>query len=619
MTPRRPTSWILAFCAPLLAGSTAWAIPPSLRPEIEKDLAQLTPPGPGLERAQLRGIPWCGGVRERDPDWGSYVANDLEQYRTSRHAEGRLMRLARAVCSEPEEPLAQRIATEVLQLWINETGMAAREAVESLALRADKDGFQAERTALCDAIKPRGNDAYEERHALAAARFQLFGCWNDDPLWMQAAEVEHLGPFIDRGSAARDDLAHLAWVLHRQYKDLEEGVGYALAGYAIDQFDFHAVSAGAAIHQLDAAPFRGSRYARVMVLESLGRAQLMTARIEALVAKRASDPEWKEMLITAPDRGAAAWNAAAERDKAALARSDEFDRKLREGGDTHGCQAALRADFLAIVKPLKRDDLPTLEAALSDHPLAGLLASRFARCLMVDGDPYAKFVGQVLLQEVTSAIRVIPGPRTAAYYAVLDARAGDRDRSRDDEAQESRSTSRRNRGTRALGFRDAPAGAMTRMAEVFQSDERRYDANTGDFSEGVIRSVGKGKAGVHVVFAKKKELSRDQVCRETNKIDSQDPRTGKITYRQVCHYTAAKSVEVGPEPVDVPVELAGALKPGRFARFSGIPLNGTLRLSSSTPKLPLEVYGQVQKTKNDFGDEHASGKHLVALYGFVLE
>jgi len=375
MTPRRPTSWLLAFCA-LLVGSTAWALPPGYREGIEHDIGPPTPPAQGRERAQLRGIPWCGGVRERDKDWGGLVIDDLQQYRQNRHSQFRLFHLARAVCSEPEEPLAQRIATEVLQLWINETGMTARDAVDSLALHADKDTFQAERTALCDAIQPKGDDTRKERNALAAARFLLLGCKREDPLWMFPDEVEHLGPFIDRGSAARDDLAHLAWVLHRQFKDLEEGVDDALIGYAIDQFDFHAVSADAVLHQLDAAPLRGSRYARVMVLESLGHAQVMTAKIEALVAKRASDPEWKEMLITAPDRGSAAWNAAAERDKAALARSDEFDRKLREGGDIHGCQAALRPDFLAMWKKFKHEDIPTLEAAMSDHPLAGLLAKR---------------------------------------------------------------------------------------------------------------------------------------------------------------------------------------------------------------------------------------------------
>lgn len=620
MTPR-PTSWILVFCPLLVVGSTAWALPPSLRPDIEKELGHPTSPGPGLERAQLRGIPWCGSVRERDPDWGGLVADDLHQYRNNRHHESRLFHLARAVCSEPEEPLAQRIATEVLQLWINETGMAARDAIESLALRADKDGFQAERTALCDAIKPKGDDIRKERTALATARYKLLGCWHDDPLWMQADEVEHLGPFIDRGSAARDDLAHLAWVLHRQHKDLEEGVDDALIGYAIDQFDFHAVSADAALRQLDAAPFRGSRYARVMVLESLGRAQLVTAKIEARVARRASDPEWKEMLITAPDRGAAAWNAAAARDKAALARSDEFDRKLREGGDTHGCQAALRPDFLAMWKAFKHEDLPTLEAAMSDHPLAGLLARRFARCLMVDGDPYAQFVGSVLLQEVIFHVRVIPGPRTAAYYAVLDAKAAHRDDSGDDEdgGSRSRRPSRSNRAPRPLGFPDSSSGVITRLTEVFQyeDDRQQYRANDGDFVEGQIKSVGKIKGGVHVVFVKKKQMARDQLCRETNKIDSTDPRTGKHTYRKDCHWGPQRMVELGPDPVDVPVELAGALQPGRYARFSGISIDGHLRLSSSTPKLPLEVYRGVQKDKDDDGRE--TGKHLVALYGFLLE
>jgi hypothetical protein len=627
MTPRRSTSWILAFCGLLVAGSTAFALPPGWREQIEHEMGPPTPPAPGRERAQLRGIPWCGGVRERDKDWAGLVIDDLQQYRQNRHSQFRLFHLARAVCSEPEEPLAQRIATEVLQLWINETGMAARDAVESLALRADKDGFQAERTALCDAIKPKTDDdrrdRHKERNALAAARYKLFGCWHDDPLWMQVDEVEHLGAYIDRGSAARDDLAHLAWVLHRQHKELEEGRDDALVGYAVDQFDFHAVSADAAIHQLDAAPFRGSRYARVMVLESLGHAQVMTARIEALVAKRASDPEWKEMLITAPDRGSAAWNAAAERDKAALARSDEFDRKLREGGDTHGCQAALRPDFLAMLKTLKHEDILTLETAMSDHPLAGLLAIRFARCLIVDGDPYGEFVGAVLMEELTRDVRVIPGPRTAAYYAVLDARAGHRDHDRRDghdghDGEEGPTPGwRTHRAPRPIGFIDSSSGVITVLTEVFQYEEGDRSAVTNDFVHGVIKSVGKIQGGVHVVFVKKKELRRDRLCRETNKIDATDPRTGKHTYRQECHYGPSHMVELGPDPVDVPVELAAGLQPGRFATFSGISVNGRMHLSSTAPKMPLEIYRGVQIDKAH--DDRELGKHLIARYGFVLE
>jgi hypothetical protein len=69
--------------------------------------------------------------------------------------------------------------------------------------------------------------------------------------------------------------------------------------------------------------------------------------------------------------------------------------------------------------------------------------------------------------------------------------------------------------------------------------------------------------------------------------------------------------------VDVPVELAGGLQPGRYARFSGIPSNDGLHLSSKTPKMPLEIYRQVEKGKDEY--EPDTGKHLLALFTFLLE
>lgn len=89
-------------------------------------------------------------------------------------------------------------------------------------------------------------------------------------------------------------------MLSRQWKELADGEPDAILGYAVDQFDFHQVSADAALRELDAAPCRGNRYARVILLESLASARLTTARIEAIVARRARDPAWKELLITAP-------------------------------------------------------------------------------------------------------------------------------------------------------------------------------------------------------------------------------------------------------------------------------------------------------------------------------
>ena len=80
MTPR-PTSWILALCTLLAAGSPARAMPPATRAEIEQAIGPPTPPGSGLERAQVRGIPWCGGVREHEREWWAPV-NNLHRYRT---------------------------------------------------------------------------------------------------------------------------------------------------------------------------------------------------------------------------------------------------------------------------------------------------------------------------------------------------------------------------------------------------------------------------------------------------------------------------------------------------------------------------------------------------------
>jgi hypothetical protein len=165
---------------------------------------------------------------------------------------------------------------------------------------------------------------------------------------------------------------------------------------------------------------------------------------------------------------------------------------------------------------------------------------------------------------------------------------------------------------------------MTRpLHDVLPLEYQGGTTSSGDYDAGVIKSVSKGKAGVHVVFVKKKKMAQGEVCRETNKVDRKDPRTGKVYYRKECHWTEPKLVEEGPDPVDVPVDLAGALQPGRFATFGGIPVNGVMELSSATPRIPLQVYREALKDKDSDKDndseERERGKHLIALYGFVLE
>jgi hypothetical protein len=80
------------------------------------------------------------------------------------------------------------------------------------------------------------------------------------------------------------------------------------------------------------------------------------------------------------------------------------------------------------------------------------------------------------------------------------ARAADRD-------DEDEPRSRANRPPRPLGFLDSSSGVITRLTEVFQFEDDHHRASDGDFEQGVIKSVGKIKGGVHVVFVKKKTLA----------------------------------------------------------------------------------------------------------------
>jgi hypothetical protein len=576
----RPNRIVLVVLL-LLLTANAWA---DERAELDKVLQHPTAPGLGLDRAQVRALPWCGTIHEHQQDWASSVQTNLNSYHESSGLESRLFDSARLLCSAPTDPVALRAAVEIEQLWINETGLAEADALVSLALRADDNAFQAERTRVCEATEPKGSDPHAERTALAAARYSLLGCRLSNPLWMNFDDLEPLTPFVDRGSAERDAFAHLAWVLYRQRKEQEAGEPDAILGYAIDQFDFHAVAADAVLHQLDAAPYRGNRYAHVVVLESIAHAHMVTARLDALVAKRANDGTWKELLLTAPQRGAAAWAAAAGHDKDALAHSDDIDRKMREGGDFKGCQTALRADFLAIVKPLKHDDVHVLNASISDHLLAGLLLQRLSRCMALDGDADA---AALIHSNLIPRLRIVTGPRVAAYYATLDAisaQGSPKHAARQDVEE------------------DVPADPKLKYLPALEEyDGVRAGIDDNAQIRGGVAAVDKTAKGMRVTFAKVGTKVMSQSCTETNKIDRID-HDGRITYRQVCHDTGMVTRNDTPDPVVVPAKYASGLHGGGYATFDSLAGGSPL-----SPQLPLAVY------------KDRAGKHLVAFYGFPLE
>lgn len=105
---------------------------------------------------------------------------------------------------------------------------------------------------------------------------------------------------------------------HEEFNDTN--ANHMIVSYGTDAYDFRALSPAAALKVLEAAPYAGNLYARV-IKESIGRARIGIAAFEEHVRKRIQDPEWKELLVHAPRRAIEAYTASAARAKAEIARA----------------------------------------------------------------------------------------------------------------------------------------------------------------------------------------------------------------------------------------------------------------------------------------------------------
>jgi hypothetical protein len=600
-----PTMRLITVIVLALTSTAAWADDDGTA-ELEKTLVHPAP-GPGLEKARTGAPSWCASAKAGPSDWAFDVATGIQNYRQFDHdrhhdtgGESSLLHAAALVCGA-NHPAAQHAATEIEQLWINETGLAEADAVTSLAARIDKAKIEAARDKLCGEmpeaegnVDDKGNK--REKRILAFAHRQLMGCGNSDPLWIQKQSIDYIQAYVDRGSVERDPLARLAWLLNEQFGllDVDDTPDRTLIAYAVDQFDLHAQFADAVLRELDAAPYHGDRYARLILLESLARLKLRSAQIEIAVAKVTRDPSWKEMLVTVPQRGYAAWLAAADKQKDVLARSDAFDRKTRESGDIHGCEAPLRADFLAILKKHKHDDVETLRAELSDDLMAGLVLQRLVTCMMDDGNAG---VGEVV-GRLSDAIRLVSGPRSAAYFATVDALAAQK-----------------------RGQRPFDPGRIPR----FDDDSRRDREDSLNFAAlDMIAIAGADKKadGVHVTFVQNKSRVMSQECADSNKIDRILP-DGKVQYRRVCHDAGMITVDQTPWPRTVPTSVAGGVRGGRVGVFTSIDQGGGRfedgaeeRHGHKRRKEP-ETDAKIEMPLVIYSDKTL--KHLVAFFGFSLE
>ncbi|MEO7734617.1 MAG: hypothetical protein ABIY55_26915 [Kofleriaceae bacterium] len=555
-----------------LAG-TAWGTPAdeeNARSALKRLAVAMrgVAPDPGRDTAPVRPAPWCKGVVRGIASSPLAVSAAFERWTTDGFLS--LIKAARYSCDYTNEPAGQVASTMIEQTWINLTGLSEADAIESISARVRERSWEADHKKLCDALTVSDEVRGEDRAFMATRRI-LFGC-PGHAQWGEREELpSDLIAFIDQSDVPADELVRLSRILDRVSEPLNStNVDHQVVRYAIDAPDFRELAAFT-LNLLDAPPYAGNRYARVIAQESLGRARLGIATLEAEVKKRVSDADWKELLISAPQRGIEAYRAAAQAAAAPIARSNAFEHKAFGGSKraVAGCLPELRKDFVEVYQKLPHASASQARESLSD-PIASLLFGRLLVCMGLDGDVE---VASEIYQRVAPDVRRARGVRTAAYYATLEALGKIRaDRER---------------------FPLAPSDLAPVIGHLDVLHALRPNKRTSfDYEgSGIVKAVHKIAAGLHVTFVTSKHQEMSRSCTATNRI-VQIRSDGSIQYYQNCRDTGLVTVNNTPEEITIPALLADHIVAGCAIEFG---VTGGHKLERIA--VPRVVYADKAKKK----------------------
>lgn len=528
-----------------------------------KDVA----PAPGVARAAAHAPAWCKAVK---PESGYSVGGFIQAIENTKDP----LRAAKIACSFPgNEKAVQRASAAIEQTWMNESGLDDAGAAISIAIRLDEDAYDGGKKRLCASLVENA-EAVGEEALYTKTRRHLFGCDAERPAWRddQPAWHDELPGYLDQSATPADALVRLGYVLNRvkpAFEDPKFGNAQKyLSAYGVDSYDFRVLSDDEVKKTLDGAPFKDNVYAKTVVLESLGRARMGIAILDARVAALAKDPDWKEILIDAPKRGAAAFAAAAKPYETEIQRSNAFELAAASGSKKRvaGCDATLRADFMTVYTKLPHHNPEEATASLSD-PIASLLFQRLVECLDLAGNPAAATeLGYLRDRDV----RYSRGPRTAAYYAQIEALA------------------------KILADRPRFPFSLDRMAFDFMPVGTRgaHGGRASEGSKGIVKTATKKDGAVHVVFPTTKAQVMSRSCVDTGRL-LQIRDDGSLQWEQRCHDAGWVTIDVTPAPMDVPVGYDAGVRAGSYVELAS---NG----------FPKAVYTDKSKAK------------LVNFYGFAL-
>ena len=262
----------------------------------------------------------------------------------------------------------------------------------------------------------------EDDALVMEARRALFYCGS------KADAKEELRTYLDTATGTLDPLAMLAWGKSESHEMVHVSEDYRknrLVQWIVNQIDFPLIDVNAA-YQVADKDYKGNRYVRVAIAEAAGELKMNRALIDGWLKSTTKDADWKALLIDGPQKGIAAWNAAAGKYKDALQRSNEFEHAALgpRRKAMAGCEPAMRKDVQALLHSLKHDTEDQLKQELGDSEVGGLLLLRYTVCMAADGDAMA---AREINAHALEKVRMVRGPREAAVYAATDELAKIRD------------------------------------------------------------------------------------------------------------------------------------------------------------------------------------------------
>jgi hypothetical protein len=569
--------------------------PHPVSPEDEKRFAfaeselTVTKPDPGVDEAKVTGKPaWCDAAKLTERwDTGRIERSVNEQYGIKGTIEGALH-----VCQRTD-PTWIKEAGYILQKWMNYTHLSQAEAEKSLRARIQTDKWEAERDALCKALEPDPEAAGPDKDFPTAKR-SLFGCGDAQVMWIERHKTydPDIGFYLDLQAKPESELLRIYWLYRFTDSPFEKELpaknaddNRRLLYYAVAQDDAAHIDTAALTKELSAAPY--NEYARIVAMELVGRLAAERKVYEAALDKMGKDEDYKAILRDAPAKARADWDKEASRWKTELDHSNAFEALLSKPSRKalKGCSAQLQKDAEKVIKSLGGTDYQDMANKIASDPVATIIASRLAICDAIDG----QFGISGVLKDMTQHARQLRGPRSAAYYAVVDAVA--------------------------YAAKDRPRMLLSLMNFFYSSPELFQMAQDWDFGgfmmpsgendtiKGVIKSLNKKSDGFELVFKKESFSYPGFECRDTSrpmKIEAD----GTIRYYQICHNTGKTvTVDRTPEPIMLVPAAASGLKPGMFV------------VASSYSKRSADggFFGVVHYAKKSVKD-----KTIVSFLGFPL-